>query len=403
MRTFIVVLLCTMAGVLFGFAGTTVLHRLDAQAHAAVSPAAAPAGDFAFVRGQLQATQVAAQSSVGVGGSFVTDVYKKVSPAVVHITNSTEYVDFFWGPQHAEATGSGVIVDERGYILTNNHVIENAQSLTVVLNDGQQFQAKVIGADPGTDLALVKIDAKSKLPFAKMGDSSKVEVGEWVVAIGNPRGLDWTVTAGVISAMNRQIASKSSGQTIRGLLQTDAAINPGNSGGPLLNAQGEVIGINDAIVSMSGGSEGIGLAIPINTAKDVLDDLIKHGRVIRPWLGIDRSSAIEVTAGLARRYSLPIDYGVIPRDVKKNSPAASSGILPPTQDNMGQLQCDIITAVDGEKIDDTQELLDLIRNHQPGDKVTVEIYYLSGGKFQVQKVAVTLQALPESAPAMGII
>jgi serine protease Do len=270
-----------------------------------------------------------------------------------------------------------------------------------VLNDGQQFQAKVIGADPGTDLALVKIEAKGKLPFAKLGDSSKVEVGEWVVAIGNPRGLDWTVTVGVISAMNRQIASKSSGQTIRGLLQTDAAINPGNSGGPLLNATGEVIGINDAIVSQSGGSEGIGLAIPINTAKEVLDDLIKHGRVIRPWLGVE--VATEINPRLARRFNLPIDYGVVPGDVKKNSPAASAGILPLLQDNMGHLQGDIITALDGEKIDDAQELLDLVRNHKPGDKITVEIYYISGGKFQVQKVAVTLQALPESAPAMGII
>lgn len=396
-----VIFLCTLAGVLFGFAGTTVLHRIDAQAHAAVSPAAALASNFALDQNQPQGTQVSAQSSVGVGGSFVTDVYKHVSPAVVHITNSTEYVDFFWGPQHAEATGSGVIVDDRGYILTNNHVIENAQSLTVVLNDGQQFQAKVIGADPGTDLALVKVDAKGKLPFAKLGDSSKVEVGEWVVAIGNPRGLDWTVTVGVISAMNRQIVSKSSGQTMRGLLQTDAAINPGNSGGPLLNASGDVIGINDAIVSQSGGSEGIGLAIPINTAKDVLDDLIKHGRVIRPWLGIQVQ--MEVNPGMARRYNLPIDYGIIPGNVIKNSPAASAGIIPTVRDNNGKIQFDIITALDGEKLDDAQELLDLVRNHKPGDKVTAEVYYISNGKFQVQKVAVTLQALPESAPAMGII
>jgi S1-C subfamily serine protease len=400
MRMLSIAILCALAGVLAGFAATTVMHRMDAQAHAASLPDAGTTGNFAAGTEGQAGTVAAQQSTAGVGGSFVTDVYKRVSPAVVHITNSTRYMDFFYGPQTTEATGSGVIVDERGYILTNNHVIANAQSLTVILNDGQQYQAKVIGADPGTDLALIKVEAKSKLPYAKLGDSSKIEVGQWVVAIGNPRGFDWTVTAGVISAINRQIISKSNGQTIRGLIQTDAAINPGNSGGPLLSATGEVIGINDAIVSMSGGSEGIGLAIPINTAKDVLDDLIKHGRVIRPWLGI--SLLVEVTAQTARFNNLPIDYGVIPDKVFSDSPAAKAGIIRPIKDNAGKFQIDIITAIDGEKLDNAQELLDIVRNHQPGDKVTVEIYRMTNSGYQVQKLAVALQALPEAAPAMGI-
>jgi S1-C subfamily serine protease len=396
MRTFTIALLCVLAGLCAGFAGTSVMHRTQALAYAApvVSMAVSSTGG-AGDGVSLQA------GSVGVGGSFVTEVYKKVSPAVVHITNHMEYLDFFWVPQEAEATGSGVIVDERGYILTNNHMIENAQTLTVILNDGQQYPGKVVGADPGTDLALVKIEAKGKLPTAKLGDSSKTEVGEWVVAIGNPLGLDWTVTVGVISALNRQTVSRSSGQTIRGLIQTDAAINPGNSGGPLLNAQGEVIGINDAIVSSSGGSEGIGLAIPVNTAKEVLDDLEKHGRVIRPWLGI--TVMLEVTPQYARFYNFPVDYGVIPRDVYKQSPAATAGVIEPLSTSRGRYQFDIITAVDGEKIDDARELLDIVRNHQPGDRVQVEVYRVDSGQYTVQKIAVTLSALPESAPSMGII
>lgn len=402
MRVFTIAVLCALAGVLAGFATTTILHRMDSQAYAAMLPGAAATANSALDGGEPLAVAAAAQQgSIGVGGSFVTDVYKRVSPAVVHITNSTEYMDFFYGPQKAEATGSGVIVDERGYILTNNHVIERAQSLTVILNDGQQYLAKVIGADPGTDLALIKIAAKGKLPSAKLGDSSQIDVGQWVVAIGNPRGFDWTVTVGVISALNRQIVSKSNGQTIRGLIQTDAAINPGNSGGPLLNASGEVIGINDAIVSASGGSEGIGLAIPINTAKDVLDDLIKHGRVIRPWLGL--SILGEVTPNTARYYNFPIDYGVIPEKIFSDSPAAKAGLIRPVRDNTGSYQIDILTAIDGEKIEDRQELLDIVRNHQPGDKVTLEVYRVTNGSYQVQKLAVTLQALPEAAPAMGII
>lgn len=397
MKAIIIALLCALAGLLFGFAGTSVLYRLDPHAYASAASGGKNV-NAVLDRDLHDAAQVSQQ---GVGGNFVTEVYKKVSPAVVHITNSTEYMSFF-GPRTAEATGSGVIVDERGYILTNNHVVQNAQNLLVVLNDGQQFTPKVIGADPGTDLALIKIDAKSKLPYAKLGDSSKIEVGQWVVAIGNPRGLDWTVTAGVISALNRQIVSKSNGQTISGLIQTDAAINPGNSGGPLLNAQGEVIGINDAIVSSGGGSEGIGLAVPINTAKDVLDDLIKHGRVVRAWLGVEIIK--EVTPEVARFYSFPVDYGVIPGRVFTPSPAASAGVIPPMQnDSTGQVQYDILTAIDSEKIDDMQELLDIIRNHKSGEKVTLEVYRITDGKFKVQKLAVTLQALPESAPSMGII
>jgi len=351
------------------------------------------------------AVSAAAPDSVGVGGSFVTDVYKADSPAVVHITNKAviERFDFFFGRQQyeTEATGSGVIVEKSGYILTNHHVAANANEIIVVLNDGREFTAKVIGSDPGTDLALLKIDADSDLPTAPLGDSSQVQVGEWVVAIGNPRGLDWTVTCGVVSALGRETVSQT-GQTMRGLIQTDASINPGNSGGPLLNARGEVIGINEMIVSGSGGSEGIGLAIPINTAKEVLDDLIKHGRVIRPWLGI--AVYVEVNKRLAMRHNLPVDYGVVVANVYENSPAVKGDISPHlTNRRTGEYRYDILTTVNGEKIESERGLLDMIRALNPGDEATIGFYRITNGEYQVMEAKVVLDALPAEAPLMGVI
>jgi S1-C subfamily serine protease len=270
-----------------------------------------------------------------------------------------------------------------------------------VLNDGREFNAKVIGSDPGTDLALLKIDADGNLPSAPLGDSSKAEVGEWVVAIGNPRGLDWTVTCGVVSALGREGVSQT-GQTMRGLIQTDASINPGNSGGPLLNAQGQVIGINELIVSSSGGSEGIGLAIPINTAKEVLEDLIKNGRVIRAWLGV--SVYKEVNPPLAKRLNLPVDYGVIIANVYSDSPAAHGNIEPAESNfHTGDFKYDVLTTVNGERIEGERQLLDMIRGMQPGDVATIGLYQIVNGKFTAVDTKVTLDALPAEAPLMGVI
>jgi S1-C subfamily serine protease len=355
--------------------------------------------------GSNLAVNAAAPGTGGVGGSFVTDVYKKYSPAVVHITNKAviERFDIFFGRQQyeTEATGSGVIVEKSGYILTNHHVAANANEIIVVLNDGREFTAEVIGADPGTDLALLKIEADTELPTAPLGDSSQVQVGEWVVAIGNPRGLDWTVTCGVITAMGREAVSQT-GQTMRGLIQTDASINPGNSGGPLLNASGEVIGINEMIVSGSGGSEGIGLAIPINTAKEVLDDLIKHGRVIRPWLGI--APYVEVNKRLAMRHNLPVDYGVVVANVYENSPAAKSNISPHlTNRRSGEYRYDILTTVNGERIESERGLLDMIRELSPGATATIGFYRVTNGEYEVKEAQVVLDALPAEAPLMGVI
>jgi len=257
LKTVVVAVLSALAGVALQFGFSGIAHRHEAQA-ALDSPSAG-----------ITEAALASPSAAAPGGNFVTQVYKKVSPSVVHITNRIEQqqYDFFGRPATsvAEAVGSGVIVDPSGYILTNSHVIENMgkQTLTVVLSDQSQYPATLAGNDPSTDLALLKISASHALPVATLGNSDTVDIGEWVVAIGNPRGFDWTVTAGVISAKNRSgpawekqdnFGNVTSGPTITGLLQTDAAINPGNSGGPLLNARGEVIGINERIFSSSGGS-----------------------------------------------------------------------------------------------------------------------------------------------------
>jgi putative serine protease PepD len=347
----------------------------------------------------------AGKSTVGVGGSFVTDVYKQVSPAVVHITTRSVQHDFFMRSYTSESTGSGVIVDPKGYILTNFHVVENsgdpsqtARDLKVVLHDGRSFPATVVGKDPGTDLALIKIDAGATLPSARLGDSSTLEVGEWVVAIGNPSGLDWTVTVGVVSALGRELQSKT-GQTMRGMIQTDAAINPGNSGGPLLNAVGDVIGINDAIISNTGESIGIGLAIPVNTAKEIIGDLERYGKVKRPWLGV--TPFFQVDDSSAQYYGLPVNYGMLLSHVIQNSPAATAGLLG-AEDNSGNTY-DILTAADGQRLDSPTKLLDLVRNKKPGDHLKLTLYRVMNGKYQVEQVDIVLQELPEGAPLAGFI
>lgn len=404
-RTWSIVVLGCLAGALVGFG----LGNPPGQRAAASADLLASAGTgteltgFATPSASPTAT-VAAQTEATIGGSFVSDVYQEVSPAVVHITNKSVYEAFdFFMRRHqfeTESTGSGVIVRETGYILTNYHVIADAKQIVVVLSDGREFlDAEIIGADPGTDLALLKVEPETPLPTAALGDSDAINVGEWVVAIGNPRGLDWTVTAGVVSALGREGVSQT-GQTISGLIQTDASINPGNSGGPLLNARGEVIGINEMIVSGSGGSEGIGLAIPINTAKEVLDDLVTHGRVIRAWLGIRVFRRI--TPLLAARAGFPVDFGYPVDEVFSGSPAADGGIKPYSADRRSS-QLDIITRIGNERLDEERELLDVIRGHEPGERIEVEVYRIVDGEYSVNTMQIDLAELPADAPLMGII
>jgi serine protease Do len=397
-------LLSCLAGIVLGFGVTGVAQR---QAQAALdTPGDAP----------LMGALATAPSGVGPGSNFVTQVYKAVSPAVVHITNRNvqQRFDIFRGPMQAvsEAVGSGVIVEPTGYILTNYHVVEDVgeQQLTVVLSDQTRYEATMVGNDPSTDLALLKIEPDGSLPTAKLGDSNSIEIGEWVVAIGNPRGFDWTVTAGVVSAMNRaqpawqktnnfgQVTSV--GPTITGLIQTDAAINQGNSGGPLLNARGEVIGINERIVSFSGGNEGIGLAIPSNTARSVIAELKKFGRVQRSWLGVEVLH--EISPESAKHFNFPVQRGLMIGDVLPTSPAQQAGITQGYSDHR-TYQFDIVSRVDGKVIKSKQDLLDIVRNRKPGQAVKLHIYKVRNGKVSEADVNVTLSAVPQKAEMSGYI
>ena len=283
---------------------------------------------------------------------------KKVGPAVGGITNKAYVRDFFNRVALAErGTGSGVIYDASGLIATNNHVVEGAQEIIVSLSDGRSIKGKVLGADAATDLAVVKIDA-ANLPVATLGDSSTLQVGEPAIAIGNPLGLEFrgSVTAGVISALNRSIEIGDRKYT---LIQTDAAINPGNSGGALVNADGEVVGINSAKIAVS-GVEGIGFAIPVNTAKPILTALAKQGRVIRPYVG-----ASLVDKEFADRYGFDVDVhgGLLIMKLVQGGPLAAAGIQ----------TGDIITKFAGEKVSKVAELRAKIAEHKVGDKVEVTI------------------------------
>jgi serine protease Do len=256
------------------------------------------------------------------------------------------------------ALGSGVIIDQKGLVLTNNHVVENAEKITVKLSDQREFNAKLIGRDPKTDVAVIQInDAKNDFPVAPLGDSSRLRVGEWVAAMGSPFGLDNTLTVGVVSAKGRHIGAG----PYDNFIQTDASINPGNSGGPLVNMRGEVVGINTAIFSQTGGNLGIGFAIPINLAKEILPELIKTGKVRRGWLGV---SIQRVTPELAESLGLKSARGALVTSVTQDSPAAQAGI------KVG----DVITEYAGSKIADSNELPILVARTKVGNSAGVTVW-----------------------------
>ena len=263
----------------------------------------------------------------------------------------------------AEASGSGFIVSKDGYILTNNHVVEDFDRLNVTLTDHRVFKAKVVGRDPTTDVAVIKIDGKD-LPTATLGNDETARVGEWVLAIGNPLGLDFTVTAGIVSAKGRGSAElqglNRDAYAITDFIQTDAAINPGNSGGPLVNARGEVIGINSAIASQTGYYSGYGFAIPITLAKQVMDDIVAHGRVRRAVIGVQISPVSPEDASVA---GLKDIAGVLVGGYSDDSPARTAGL------EAG----DVIVAADGKPIDRVSTLQRIIRGHEPGETVTVDV------------------------------
>src|SRR3989449_8670343 len=307
-------------------------------------------------------------------------IYRQASPAVANIlTKATEY-DFFMDPVPVEGAGSGFVIDARGYILTNFHVVEGAQSIEVVLGDQSRYPAKFIGADQRNDVALVKIDPKGKrLVALSLGDSGLLQVGQKVLAIGNPFGFQSTLTTGVVSALGRTVQTSQT-TFIDEAIQTDAAINRGNSGGPLINTHGEVIGINSAIYTPSGTTAGIGFAIPINPAKNIANDLITDGRVHRAFLGVQ---TLPVGGWLAEALDLPVKEGLLVERATKGGPAAAAGIQGGNrvaEAGMRKIAIggDVIVAIDGQKVV-SQLDVNLVLNHKrPGDSVTVTVY--RGGK-----------------------
>lgn len=324
-----------------------------------------------------QATDNAALSNTANSGAEMdtTEIAKKVGPAVVGITSTVQgQMSIFGGVQQAQSQGSGIVLSADGYIATNNHVIENATAVKVTLNTGTEYDAKIIGADAETDLAIIKIEPTEELTVAVLGDSSALEVGERVVAIGNPMGLEFfgSVTQGIVSAKNRTITVDNRTMT---LIQTDAAINSGNSGGALINAQGEVIGINSVKVSYD-GVEGMGFAIPISEAKPIISDLLEHGYVKgRPVIGI---STRDVTEYMAARYSWP--QGVQVMEVSSQS-ALSAGLQ----------QGDIITSVDGQKVKNGDELNKIKEQHMPGDVLKLEVYKYDTGLNKTVEITLSEQ------------
>jgi len=337
-------------------------------------------------------TEILAQS-----GKTITSVVKEAKPAVVYVhvekTVGAKSYDFdffnnpfferFFGPDFhrqlpkqqprrhkQQGQGSGFIISKDGYILTNNHVVADADKITVSLSDNKKVEAKLIGSDPQSDVALIKINNGKDLPVLPLGDSDALEVGEWVIAIGNPFGLSQTVTVGVVSAMGRSGVGLNEYENF---IQTDAAINPGNSGGPLLNIKGEVIGINSALFSRTGGYMGIGFAIPINMVKAINDQLQKHGKVTRGWLGV----AIQnVDENLAKSFNLKEARGILISEVQPDSPADKAGVQ----------QGDVIIKLDGVEVIDVNDLRNKIALIIPGTSAKLEV--IRDGKIKTLNVSI---------------
>jgi len=326
---------------------------------------------------EIRQTPAETSKPAGSGPYSYAVAVDKASPAVVNI-NTAKVVtvrpnpffddpffrQFFGGNdnlirprKHVETSlGSGVIISEQGHILTNHHVIQGADAIQVVLQDGRTAQAKVVGSDPDTDVAVLKIDLK-KLPTITLGHSDILRVGDVVLAIGNPFGVGQTVTMGIVSATGR---NRLGINTFENFIQTDAAINPGNSGGALIDAEGRLVGINTAIFSRSGGYQGIGFAIPTSLAESIMKEILEHGRPLRGWLGIDGQA---ITPQIAQALDLSSAVGVVVAGVVRGGPAHRAGMQPG----------DVILSIDGKKITEARDALISITSRKPGDKVKLEI------------------------------
>jgi Do/DeqQ family serine protease len=302
------------------------------------------------------------------------DVAERVTPAVVFIEVRTgasgdrarefegDMRDFFRNPPvPRRSVGSGVLINPKGYIVTNNHVVENAESITVTMADKRQFEASVVGNDPSTDIAVIKIDARETFPSVPLANSDRLQVGDWVVAVGNPFRLTSTVTTGIVSALGRQVNIIDNSFRIENFIQTDAAINPGNSGGALVNMQGALVGINTAIATESGSYEGYGFAVPANLVDRVVSDLIAYGHVRRGFLGV---SIQEVNAEVANEIGLSTIQGVYIADVRTGSAAGQAGIE----------SGDVVLQIEGSDVDSPGELQSAVAQFRPGDRISVTLW-----------------------------
>jgi len=340
-------------------------------------------GDSTILAEQAPAPTVADPSTVSDEQNSI-DVYRTISPGVAFINTTSVSQDWWGNEQEGKGNGSGSVIDNNGHILTNYHVIEGAQKLTVSFGGDKLYPARVIGGDPDTDLAVIKIEPPAGLTIVPLGDSDKLVVGQKVLAIGNPFGLDRTLTTGVISGLQRPIRARNN-RPIDAAIQTDASINPGNSGGPLLDKYGRMIGINSQILSPAGGSVGVGFAVPVNTAKRIVPQLLQFGEVRRPKLGATLPSVADLAA---RGYRLPVEQGLLIYQTQPNGSADRAGLRGiSTNGNIG----DIIISVDGQKMSDLDDLYRLLDKKQIGDTVSAEVYR------DGRTVTVPIKLLPTSA------
>ena len=375
------------------------MYKLSARQIIAVALISAlfAAGAIAFVDRLANRFQPSSSASNGTPPAGITDpanasdeqnnieVYRTLSPGVVNVHSTSYARDFLGFVEPQEGTGSGSVIDQEGNILTNYHVIEGATKLAVSFGGQKNYAAQLVGGDPDTDLAVIKLIEKPKEPLTiiALGDSDKLDVGQKVLAIGNPFGLDRTLTTGVISGLQRPIRARNN-RPIEGAIQTDASINPGNSGGPLLDSHGRMIGINSQILSPSGASAGVGFAIPVNIAKRIVPQLLKSGEVRRPKLGIGTRDV----APWKSQLDLPISNGVIILQVAPGEAAANAGLRGVTQTENGDFALgDIILGMDNEKIANTDDLYRLLDKHQVGD--TVQLQILRNGRRMSVPVRLT--------------
>jgi S1-C subfamily serine protease len=372
-----VVLAAAVAAVLaLALASAAGFLKLPQRIHLAASsttvagPAAAPAPPAV-----PPAVPVQYSGPVSPDEANNIDLYQRLNPAVVNITSVTYEYNWFLEPEPQQGTGSGSIIDARGHVLTNYHVVKDAQELSVTLADGVDRKGKVVGVDRENDLAVIQFDPKGeRLTTIPFGNSSGLRVGQKVLAIGNPFGLDRTLTTGIISGLGRPVKTDS-GIVIREMIQTDASINPGNSGGPLLNSKGEMIGVNTMIFSPSGGSVGIGFAVPVDTARRVVPDLIRFGKVQRGWIDI---KPVQLFPRLVNYANLPVSEGVLVSEVASGSPAAKAGLRGGTEAvrygrSVFYLGGDIIVEVDKMPVSSLYDLLGALEDNKPGETVEVKI------------------------------